>query len=158
MFEEIKEFDKINVEFLKQYSPSFRDLLNLYCFHFLDSTVLKDYFSVLLTKLNTEEDLIIEILISEDEKIIKEYLEKLAFNEKEHVSLANSTIWLILKWLDETLKLPVGFDLVELCNDLVVHFNFPQIEKDMLYMSLADWESLEKNLKVYLCYYKIGET
>lgn len=154
MFE---EFEKVNVGFLKQYSPSFKDLFNLYCFQFLDSIVLKDYLSVLLTKCNTEDGLIVEILIAEDEKAIKKDLEKLASNEKEHNSLVNTTIWLILKWFDETSKLPRGFDLVELCNDLVVHFNFPQIEKDMLYISLADWEPLEKNLKFYLEQYRLNE-
>lgn len=155
MFEEINGFDKIDLAFLRQYKPGFKDTFNLYGFHFIESSVIKDYLSFLLETSQEVEEIIILILTSNDEQEIKELLEKLGLNEEKSTGVISNSIWLILKWLDQTAKLPKGFDLVELCNDLVVHFNFPKIEEKMLYKSLADWKALEENLETYLHEYKI---
>ena len=154
MFEEIKEVHKIDLEFMKLHSPSFRDLLKLLEFQFLDFSMIKDYLSFSLKSHEKEEALILSILVSNDYEEIKEFLGKLASEENDQNNLVNSSMWLILKWLEQTSKLPKGFDLVELCNDLVVHFNFPKLEKKLLYQSLVDWEILETNLQTYLSKHK----
>lgn len=157
MFEEIKELHKIDLEFMKLHGPCFKDLLNLSELQFLDFSVIKDYLSFSLESHAKEEALILSILISNDKEEIKELLGKLASEERDQKNLVNSSMWLILKWFEQTSKLPRGFDLVELCNDLVVHFNFPELEKKLLYQSLADWEILESNLQTYLCEKKVEE-
>lgn len=154
MFEEIKGFSKINNEFLKLYKPSYRAILDLYVLEFLSAEVVKNYLASLLDSSKQQEAIIVTALISNDENELRESLEKLTYAGEGSKKVINSSIWLILKWLEQTSKLPKGFDLVVLCNDLVVHFEFPELEEKLLYVSLADWKTLEKNIQTYLYKYR----
>jgi len=148
MFEEVKELRKINIDFLKSYKPSYRALLNLYRIKLLNSDVVKDYLAFLVELNKEQEDIVIAVLISENEKSFEYYLERLESQEQNHAK--HESIWLILKWFQTKSLLPRGFDLVELCNDLVVHFQFPELEKKVLYKSLSDWHLLEREILTYL--------
>jgi hypothetical protein len=148
MFEEVKELRKINIDFLKSYKPSYRALLNLYRIKLLNPDVVKDYLAFLVELNKEQEDIVIAVLISENEKSFEYYLERLESQEQSHAK--HESIWLILKWFQTKSLLPRGFDLVELCNDLVVHFQFPELEKKVLYKSLSDWHLLEREILTYL--------
>lgn len=154
MFEEIKNLKKIDVPFLKRHILCFSELLSLYNLNLLEIKTIKDFLSILIADNKAEQELImVSMLITNDKYEFISMLTKLAEVQKINVSERKifRPIWLVLKWFESSDCLPVsGFNLVELCSDLLAYFNYPKLEKKLFSKSFAEWSIVADNIKDYL--------
>lgn len=74
-----------------------------------------------------------------------------SLSEKEGVD-SSSLLRKIIAWLFQKgyLEKLNGFDLVEVMNDLVTYFEFPEKERELFCVSYEDWSLLIPCLKSYL--------
>ena len=156
MFEEIKILKKIDFSFIEKHNVSILDLQSLYNFGIIDISTIKDFLSKLINDRKVDkktEDIIVDILIDSNVLDFKNKFDKLCDVKKQIINRDDvcKPMWLILKWLQLTNCMPnPGFDQVDFCSDLIVYFNFPELEKKLLYKSFSDWQELSENIILYL--------
>lgn len=151
MFEEFKDKPHLSFEDLVEYKFSFSELLRLLDMQLVDEKIVATYLSHLLSQdtLPHFEDQIVRALWSNNLWDLKDSLKILA--EKEGID-DSSLLKKIISWLFQKgyLEKLSNFDLVEVMNDLVVHFEFPEKERELFYVSYEDGPLLMLRLKSYL--------
>lgn len=151
MFEEFQEKPHLSSEDLIEYVFSFSEISRLLDMGLVDEKIVTAYLSHLLIQGNhpDNEELIMAALWANNLWDLKDSLRSLS--EKEGVD-ASSLLKKIIAWLFQKgyLERLDGFDLVEVLNDLVTYFEFPEKERELFCVSYEDFPLLMPRVKSYL--------
>lgn len=151
MFEEFQEKPHLSSEDLIEYVFSFSEISRLLDMGLVDEKIVTAYLSHLLIQGNLPhyEDLIMTALWANNLWDLKDSLRSLS--EKEGVD-ASSLLKKIIAWLFKKgyLERLDGFELVEVLNDLVTYFEFPEKERQLFCVSYEDFPLLMPRVKSYL--------